>query len=186
MSRGSPKYRSKFETKFAAFLTANGIKFKYESGKIKFAVRVRGGECPSCGAKDVIKHRYYVPDFRVGAHILETKGRLTSAERTKFIAIRKVEPNISLVFQRDNPIRRGSSVKYTDWCRDNGITCYVGPSLPPSVVSALRGQRKYKEPSVKAKQTPTAKGYVVSTRTKKSGPTMAGTKVKKNGKVKRT
>lgn len=186
MSRGSPKYRSKFEQQFAAYLTMNGIKFKYESGKIKYFVRVRGGECPSCGAKDVIKHRYYVPDFRVGAHILETKGRLTSAERTKFIAISKVEPNLHLVFQRDNPIRKGSGTKYSDWCKANRIKYNVGVELPIGFLARLEDTRKYKEPSVKAKQTPTAKGYVVSTRTKKSGPTMAGTKVKKDGKVKRT
>lgn len=180
----SSKYRSKFEAKFAAYLTSLGIKFKYESGKIKFQVRVRGGECPSCGSHDVVKHRYYVPDFRVGPHILETKGRLTSAERTKFLAVNKVAPNVRLVFQRDNPIKKGSSIKYSDWCNTNGIKYAVSFPLPPSVIDELT--RKYKEPSVKKpEQKFTAKGFVTSYRHKKAGPSMAGTKEKKGGKPKK-
>lgn len=182
MSRASPKYRSKFEAKFADYLTKEGIKFRYEHGKIKYNVRVRGGECPSCGAKDVIKHRYYVPDFRVGPTVFETKGRLTSAERTKFLAIVKVHPDLVLVFQRDNPIRKGSCVKYSDWCKLWGIQHCVGIPLPPSMHSALHSAaRKYKEPGVKKQQPPKV---AVTYRHKKSGATMAGTKEKKGGKAK--
>ncbi len=175
----SPKYRSKLEEKFAAFLKANGIKFKYEHGKIKYLVKVRSGQCATCGGKDVLKHRHYLPDFRAGEYVLETKGRLTSAERTKFAAIAAGTANLVLVFQRDNPIRKGSTVKYSDWARDHGIKFHVGVGLPADVLTALTVNKKYKEPAKSPKVTTTY-------RHKKSGPPMAGTvKEKKSGKVKR-
>ncbi len=181
MSRGSPKFRSKLEEKFAAYLTSHGIKFKYEQGKIKYLVKVRSGQCATCGGKDVLKHRLYLPDFRAGSYVLETKGRLTSAERTKFAAIALIEPNLCLVFQRDNPIRKGSAVKYSDWAKDHGIAYYVGVGLPPGILSALKAVRKYREGPMKQKQST----KVVSTyRHKKSGPVMSGTKAKANGKTK--
>ena len=142
MSRESSKYRSKLEEKFAAFLTGKKIPFKYEDGKITYYVKVRGGACNDCGSKEVLKKRYYVPDFRVGAIVLETKGRLTSAERTKFIALQSVHPNMVLIFQRDNPIRKGSVTKYSDWAKEQGIQYHVGVDLPKELVAKLRKEAK--------------------------------------------
>lgn len=188
----SPKYRSKLEEKFAAFLKANGIKFKYEHGKIKYHVKVRSGQCATCGGKDVLKHRYYLPDFRAGSYVLETKGRLTSAERTKFAAIALVEPSLCLIFQRDNAIRKGSAVKYSDWAKEHGIAYHVGVGLPPGILSALTAVRKYKGESMNKPKwankaaSQTAFRLHMAARRKVSGPPMAGTvKEKKSGKSKR-
>jgi len=143
MNPASPKYRSKLEEKMAAFLNKRKIKFKYEDGKIPYYVNVRGGKCGACGSvKGILKKRYYVPDFKVGAIVLETKGRLTSAERTKFIAITEVYPSLVLVFQRDNAIRKGRTTTYSEWANENGILNHVGTDLPPKLVAKLKAEAK--------------------------------------------
>lgn len=144
MNPVSPKYRSKLEQKMADFLKKKKIAFKYEDGKYPYYVSVRGGKCGVCGSvKGILKKRYYVPDFTVGAIVLETKGRLTSAERTKFLAIEQAYRHmVVLVFQRDNYIRKGSTTTYSEWAKDNGIRCHVGVELPKSLVAELKKEAK--------------------------------------------
>ena len=165
-------FRSKLEVNMATELVDNNIKFGYEVDKLPYYTAVRGGKCAACGSdKGILKKRYYVPDFTVGALILETKGRLTSAERTKFIALNEAYPNrIVLVFQRNNPLKRGGGKLYLDWAKEHGIKAVVGVALPLSLTDELL------EESVKQKQSPPAK-LVATYKTKASGPTMAGTKV---------
>jgi hypothetical protein len=177
-SKNYAPYRSKLEFDMATFLNDRGIPFKYEADKLVYYTSVRGGKCGVCGSvKGVLKKRYYVPDFTVGARILETKGRLTSAERTKFIALNEAYPGkIVLVFQRNNPIRKGSSTTYTDWAAEEGIRSVVTPVLPPTLVDELLKETgmptAYRPPKMAA-----------TYKTKKSGPVMAGTKAKAKGKA---
>lgn len=144
MSRESPKYRSKLEQQMGAFLDKRKIPFKYEDGKLPYFVRVQGGRCTVCKSPVTVKQRYYVPDFKVGAIVLETKGRLTSAERTKFIALNAAYPGtVVLVFQRDNFIRKGSKTTYSEWAKDQGIEAYVGVgNWPPKFMNRLRKEAK--------------------------------------------
>lgn len=125
-SRARPKtYRSKFEETIARQLTACGVKWTYESEKLNFTSAVRGGSCRKCGGTNVEKRRKYTPDFVIttkGKKVyLETKGRLTSQDRTKMIDVLRCNPKITLVmvFMRDNNVRPG--LKYSDWCKKNGI-----------------------------------------------------------------
>ncbi len=137
-------YRSKLEADMAKFLSSKSIPFDYETGTIKFVAPIRGGRCNACSSKDVGKLRTYLPDFRVGPIVIETKGRLTSAERTKFIAIKQSNPtvDIRLVFQTDNRIRRNSEIYYSDWAKNNGFQWHVGTRLPAKWVRELKKASK--------------------------------------------
>lgn len=139
--RNAP-YRSGFEADMAEFLSKRGIKFEYESHKVKYTAPVQSGVCLDCTSKRVGKVRRYTPDFTVGTIILETKGKLTSSERTKFIAIKKSNPGIDLrlVFQRDNKLRRDSTQHYSDWASANGFKYIIGVKLPAKWVRELRQQ----------------------------------------------
>lgn len=119
------KYRSKLEQLTAALLKRNKIKFEYESIKLKYDFPVRGGYCSSCkSGKQVVRRRHYLPDFVLGSNsILEAKGILGSSERSKFLAIKKSNPewNVAFVFGADNKLSRNSKQRYSDWCRDHGF-----------------------------------------------------------------
>lgn len=81
-------------------------------------------------------HKYW-PDFKVweGDHVrcyVEAKGRFTSRDRTKMLAVKKAHPEIDLrlVLQRDNYLYRGAKSRYSDWCRDHGFVFSIWPALP--------------------------------------------------------
>ena len=133
-------YRSGFELALSKVLKANGIKFKYEPDVLPYYQPVRGGKCNHCHHKDVVKRRAYTPDFKVGLLYLEAKGKLTSAERTKFKAVKDNHPSLDIrfVFMRDNKIRKGSTVTYMDWAKQEGFPCCVGPNLPKEWIEELR------------------------------------------------
>ncbi len=63
---------------------------------------------------------------------------------------------------------------YTDWCAAQGIRAVVSVVLPPSLVDELAKEKGVKAYSPTLKQT---------TKAKKSGPAMAGTKAKAKGKT---
>lgn len=55
--------------------------------------------------------------------IIETKGKFTSQDRKKMKLVTEQYPwiDIRMLFQRDQPIRKGSKTLYSDWCRKNNI-----------------------------------------------------------------
>lgn len=68
--------------------------------------------------------RKYQPDWRLPNGILvETKGRLTAADRAKLLYVRNQNPatDLRLVFQYDNYLYRGSETTYTEWAEKNGF-----------------------------------------------------------------
>ena len=113
--------RSGFETKIAAYLDGKKIKYGYETEKLKYT--------------EPATNRTYKPDFNL-AHgiIIEAKGRFTAADRRKMALVIEQNPSldIRLVFQRDNPISKGSKTLYSTWCGNRGIKYHVSPdgSLP--------------------------------------------------------
>jgi hypothetical protein len=137
-------YRSGFEKEMAELLSKAKISFSYETGTIKYTSPVRGGLCLSCGTNKVGKGRSYLPDFRIGGIIIETKGKFSSADRTKFLAIKASNPTIDLrlVFQRDNKLRRNSETHYSDWAKAHGFTYHVGLKLPPKWLKELKRESK--------------------------------------------
>lgn len=131
-----PAYRSKLEELTAQLLKDAGHKFKYEQKNIEYRSRVRGGHCGECESKDVYRKRRYLPDFTLNdGTIVEAKGKLTSSERTKFLAIRESNPGITIVFVfgADNKLTKRKEFRYSDWCKQHGFE--YGVKLLPASLS---------------------------------------------------
>lgn len=123
LKKTQTRYRSKFERTTAEALKKKGVAFGYE--KHRFAY---------------VKTHYYTPDFLLPNGIyVETKGRFTSADRSKILAILSNHPGIDLrmVFMKDNYLYKGSKTKYTKWCKEHNIKCAVG-TIPNSWLKEKR------------------------------------------------
>jgi hypothetical protein len=77
----------------------------------------------------------FICDHKNGAEcpvLFEAKGRFTRHDRTKMLAVKKAHPDldIRLVFQRNNPIYKGSKTRYLDWAKAHGFPASVFPELP--------------------------------------------------------
>ena len=100
--------RSGFELTLAKNLEERGVAFEYETLTIDY----RGAP------------RKYKPDFILeNGIIIEAKGRLTVDNRTKHLLVKAQHPehDIRFVFQADNPINKGSTTRYSDWCEKHGF-----------------------------------------------------------------
>lgn len=123
--------RSKFEVLVGDSLKRLGVPFEYEPFNVKYFSRINSALCAVCGSKDVHKGRNYRPDFVLGNGIyLESKGKLTSAERSKIIAILDTSnvitrDNYRLLFMRDNTLSKASTTRYSDWAAKHGIIFHV-------------------------------------------------------------
>lgn len=101
------RYRSKFERTTAEYLKARKVSFTYESMELEYS----------------LVHKYK-PDFVLkNGIIIETKGRFTSRDRTKMKQVKYYNPKLDIrfCFMRDNYLYKGSTTKYSDWCRINGF-----------------------------------------------------------------
>lgn len=105
------KTRSGLEDKGLAILDRNGVTYEYEpkNGKLKYI--------------QPLKQRTYTPDVVIGNTIIEYKGIFSVQDRDKMKWVRDCNPDWEyvLVFQRNNPIRKGSKTRYSDWCEKNGF-----------------------------------------------------------------
>lgn len=75
----------------------------------------------------------YTPDFEIvhpdgRRKVFEVKGFFRYDDQRKAIAFRKDFPDVDyrLIFQKDNPIRKGSKLTYSGWAEKNGIPASVG------------------------------------------------------------
>lgn len=110
--------RSGLEARIKKQLEEDGIPFEYESVKLPYTIT---------------KHKKYTPDFIFPNGLyLEAKGRLTSESREKMIAVKEAHPDINLriLFQRDQPIRKGSKTLYSTWAEKCGFIWAVGEQIP--------------------------------------------------------
>jgi hypothetical protein len=130
------RYRNKLEEKVGEQLHAAGIKAAYEGYWVPFAV-------PSRTAK-------YLPDFRVGNIIIETKGwfgRQSAKERQKFVLLKEQHPELDIrfVFTNDTkPIYKGSPTTFADWARDHGFKWSSGGRVPREWIDDLKKEMKCK------------------------------------------
>lgn len=113
--------RSGFEFKVLKNLESKGVIFEYETEKLSYTVPEHT--------------KRYIPDFIIttvkgGTLYIEAKGRWVASDRQKMLYVRKQHPekDIRVLFMRDNPIRKGSKTKYSDWARKNGIPFAVSPN----------------------------------------------------------
>ncbi len=110
-SRIDGKYRSKFEANFAKRLDQLKLKANYENAKVSYTV-------------PETTHTY-TPDWEIrpGTYI-ETKGRLTAADRKKILWVRKCNPKITVYLLFQDPrktLSKSSKTTYGDWCDKNGV-----------------------------------------------------------------
>lgn len=77
----------------------------------------------------------YTPDFRVdtksGPVYVECKGYFRPESMAKVKAFVQENPEVKfhIIFQKDNPVYKGSKIKYSDWCKKLNIS-YSVSSLP--------------------------------------------------------
>ena len=128
-------YRSGLEHDIAKDLTARGIKFGFETTTIKYELAVPRGKCGECGGKQVTRTHFYTPDFVfANGKFLESKGRLTSKDRTKLVAVQKQTgpENLYLLLSADNWLTKKHTGKYSDWAKKHGFVYSVGTKVPAS------------------------------------------------------
>ena len=70
---------------------------------------------------------------------VETKGRLTTADRKKMKLIKEQHPNldIRILFQRDNFLYKGSKTKYSQWAESVGYIWAVGKEVPKAWLKTI-------------------------------------------------
>ena len=113
-----PRFRSKFEQRLALAMKRAGVKFTYESLRLKY-----------------VKNHHYTPDFVLdNGVILEAKGRFMSSDRAKHLLIQAQHPDLDIrfVFMRaSNTLNKRSKTTYGDWCDKHGIM-WCEKSIPRS------------------------------------------------------
>jgi len=111
-------WRSGLEERVAKELKEAGVKYEYETQKIKYRVE---------------EDRTYTPDFILpNGIIVETKGRFMQADRKKHLLIQKQYPDydIRFVFQNSRAkLYKGAKSTYGDWCNKHGFL-YADKTIP--------------------------------------------------------
>lgn len=111
-------YRSGLEERVSEELDKSGVKYEYETQKIKYRVE---------------EDRTYTPDFILpNGIIVETKGRFTTADRKKHLLIKKQHPKLDIrfVFQNSRAkLYKGAKSTYAQWCDKQGFM-YADKSIP--------------------------------------------------------
>jgi hypothetical protein len=101
-------YRSGLEIKVKDYLKEKKVKFKYEAIKIEW---------------EDLMYRTYTPDFILAnGIIIEVKGRFTSDDRRKHVAVKKQHPDLDIRFVFENSKRKlskGAKTTYATWCERN-------------------------------------------------------------------
>jgi hypothetical protein len=115
-------YKSKLEDKLAAQLESAGYQFEYEKLKLKYEVPARLAT--------------YIPDFKLtNGIIIEAKGWLQTADRTKMIHVKRDHPELDIRFvfsgnPEKKPIYKGSPTSYAKWCQDHGFLWAGNGQIP--------------------------------------------------------
>lgn len=128
---GKTKSRSGFEQRIKKDLEERNIIYEYEQHTLKYT-KLR---CPHC--KEIVDTGVYTPDFVIqrltGIRlVVEGKGYLDAPNRTLMQRVKRDNPHedIRFLFQRDQPIRKGSKTFYSTWAVKNGFPFAIGTSIP--------------------------------------------------------
>jgi len=113
------------------------IKKKRKKVRNKFEGKVQRILKKKYGARNVEYEPYtldytieytYLPDFIVKLKdgktlCVEAKGYFDYAAQRKMRAVKEQHPDkeFLIIFQKDKPVRKGSKVKYSDWCKKHGF-----------------------------------------------------------------
>lgn len=106
-------YRSGLEIKIKEYLRERNVPIKYEKVKIEW---------------EDLMYRTYTPDFLLpNGIIIEVKGRFTSEDRRKHLAVKKQHPYLDIRFVFENSKRKlskGAKTTYGLWCEKHGFQYY--------------------------------------------------------------
>ena len=101
-------FRSKLEEQVADLLVDLGVKYEYETTKVKYIINY-----------------VYTPDFVLpNGVVLECKGYWDAIDRRKIKAVKEFHPHMDLrmVFQSPyNKISKKSKTTYAKWCDKHDI-----------------------------------------------------------------
>lgn len=103
------------------------VRFGYEDTKLPYVV-----------------YKNYIPDFTLESPkkliYIEAKGNFPSTDRAKMVAVKEAHPDLDIrfVFQRDNPIRKGSKTTYSVWATKHGFKSHIGEELPKEWLEELK------------------------------------------------
>jgi hypothetical protein len=110
-------FRSGLEEKVAALLKSLKVPYEYENCKLAYVLQCN-----------------YIPDFLLPNGIfLEVKGRLTSEDRRKMLAVKKSNPDLDIrfVFQAPfNKLYKGSKTTYAKWAEKHGFPWTSYTTIP--------------------------------------------------------
>jgi hypothetical protein len=126
-----PKFKSGLEEKVADQIAAQGLDVVYERARVYYMYPARRAE--------------YRPDFVLPNNIIiEAKGIFDAADRQKHLLIKRQHPEIDIrfVFQRDQPLYKGSPTKYSEWCQKFGYKYCIG-TIPESWFKEETGSRPH-------------------------------------------
>jgi hypothetical protein len=111
-------------------LDREGIPFGYETETYPITLAVPNSHCEDCGSKNIGRDTVYTPDFFFPEWIIEAKGKFTSRDRKRVLALMQEwgETGIrfGMLFMRDNKLSKSSKTRYSEWCEKNGIPYAVG------------------------------------------------------------
>lgn len=139
----SKGFRSRFEKKIAANLVTAKVPHDYERSSFVYYTKTNG-RCNVCGSRSIGKRGLYTPDFEFPNGIfLEGKGKFTSKDRTKMIAMKEQHPSVEirLLFMRDNKLNKMSKTHYSKWAEENGYKYHVSSTgtIPPQWLKEFKG-----------------------------------------------
>lgn len=122
-------FRSGLEERVAEQLQSHGIDPKFESLVIPWI-------------EPASKHKYK-PDFPVHPRIIiETKGRLLTADRKKHEQVKAQHPELDIrfVFTRSKArISKTSKTTYAEWCEKRGFK-YADERIPEEWINEIKTQ----------------------------------------------
>ena len=80
-----------------------------------------------------LAEREYWPDFLIvredGSEVfIEVKGYLDKDAQRKMLAVKECHPQSTFVFlfAKNNPIRKGAKMRYSDWCKKHEFDFSIG------------------------------------------------------------
>lgn len=126
------KTRSGLESKALGLLEKHQIDYAYEpkESKLKYII-------PE-------STHTYLPDVVIDGIIYELKGLWEATDRKKMLCVRDCNPNqkIVMVFQRNNPINKGSKTRYSDWCDKHGLEWMMISEFEQEIVKRHKNKIK--------------------------------------------
>jgi hypothetical protein len=120
VNKRKKELKGKFEPKMNVLFEGLAQEFKYDLAYEPYHY-------------DIKIEQVYTPDFELSnamgdRKVFECKGFFRYEDQRRVLAFRKDYPDVPyyLVFERNNPIRKGSKSTYLDWAAKHGIPAAVG------------------------------------------------------------